>query len=42
MKKFLILVTLIAVSSVLTGCETIAGLGKDLENAGEAITDAAR
>ena len=42
MKKLFLLLTLFAVTIVLTGCETLAGIGKDLENAGTAITDAAQ
>lgn len=40
----LLLSTLVMVSlgTVVSGCSTIEGAGKDLEKAGEAIRDAAR
>jgi predicted small secreted protein len=37
MKKLAILVLLAA---LLGGCETVKGVGRDIENAGEAIDDA--
>ena len=42
MKKLILVVTVLALSTVLTGCQTISGFGKDLQNAGSAITDAAK
>lgn len=32
----------VAVSAILTGCNTIAGAGKDIERGGQAIRDAAK
>jgi|LGVE01.1.fsa_nt_gb predicted small secreted protein len=37
MKKWAVL--LILISLALSGCNTMAGVGKDLEKAGEAIQD---
>jgi predicted small secreted protein len=37
MKKLAVLVLLAA---LLGGCETVKGVGRDIENAGEAIDDA--
>jgi predicted small secreted protein len=39
MKKFALLI--IAASIALTGCNTIAGAGKDIQRGGQAITNAA-
>lgn len=37
----LMFLSLAAVSLTLTGCETLDGAGRDIENAGEAVQDAA-
>jgi len=37
-----ILVTLIATLLLLAGCNTIAGMGKDISNAGDSIENAAK
>jgi len=34
-------VTLFVIVAVPTGCNTVAGVGKDIEKAGEAVQDAA-
>ncbi|MCD4687734.1 MAG: entericidin A/B family lipoprotein [Desulfuromonadaceae bacterium] len=39
MKKWAVLLLLIGLA--LSGCNTMAGVGKDLEKAGEAIQDSA-
>lgn len=39
MKKWAVLLLLISLA--LSGCNTMAGVGKDLEKAGEAIQDSA-
>ncbi|OEU56364.1 MAG: entericidin EcnAB [Desulfuromonadales bacterium C00003096] len=39
MKKWAVLLLLISLA--LSGCNTMAGMGKDLEKAGEAIQDSA-
>jgi len=40
--KFLLLAaSLVAVFSIPAGCETMEGAGQDVENAGEAVEDAA-
>lgn len=39
MKKWIVL--LLLASLALSGCNTLAGVGKDLERAGEAIQDSA-
>lgn len=41
-KKFLtVLAALLLSSSMLTACNTVEGAGRDVENAGEAVQDAA-
>lgn len=40
MKKMTVLLLLISLA--LTGCNTLAGVGKDLERAGEAIQESAK
>lgn len=40
MKK--LIVCLLAGLAVLTGCNTVAGVGKDMQRAGEAVEDAAK
>jgi predicted small secreted protein len=39
MKKIIAL-TLIAATLILTGCNTIAGVGKDMQKAGQAVQGA--
>ena len=39
MKKWAVMLLLISLA--LSGCNTLAGIGKDLEKAGEAIQDSA-
>jgi predicted small secreted protein len=41
MKKVVYMLTLIASLAVFTGCETIKGMGKDVQKAGDAIEKAA-
>lgn len=41
-KKFFAVVSLAAVLCSLTACNTVSGIGKDLERAGEATSDTAR
>ena len=41
MKKVLIALLTVGFLTVLTGCETMKGLGKDIQKAGEAIEDTA-
>ena len=42
MKNLLATITLIFVTGVLAGCNTIQGAGKDTERGGEKIQDTAR
>lgn len=42
MKNLLAAITLIFVTGVLAGCNTIQGAGKDIERGGEKIQDTAR
>ncbi len=37
MKKALILAALIAMSAAISGCNTVDGMGRDIEKAGESI-----
>ncbi|MEN8214436.1 MAG: entericidin A/B family lipoprotein [Pseudomonadota bacterium] len=37
MKKIITLLLLVAMLAIASGCETVKGVGRDLENAGEAI-----
>jgi predicted small secreted protein len=41
-KKFFAIVSLAAVLCSLTACNTVGGIGKDIERAGEATSDTAR
>lgn len=42
MKRFLIALALLGFTgSMLTGCNTVEGVGKDVQKAGEAVEDAA-
>jgi len=40
MKKLVLMMMCICFVSVLTGCETIKGLGQDIENTGNNVWDA--
>ena len=40
MKKFTLLVILLSLTAILTGCETFKGLAQDIENTGRNIKDA--
>jgi entericidin B len=42
MKKFAIVLFAIVSASVLLGCNTVHGLGKDIEKGGQAIERAAK
>ena len=39
MKKFILCLALFTFSASLSACETVKGVGKDLENAGEKIQE---
>jgi len=41
-KSFLAILALIGVFGSLAGCNTVDGMGRDLERAGEATSDTAR
>lgn len=41
MKKFFVVLLTVGFVTALTGCETMKGLGKDIQKAGEAIEDTA-
>ncbi|ANN66433.1 MULTISPECIES: entericidin A/B family lipoprotein [Bordetella] len=41
MRSKMMLTTLVVFAMVLAGCNTVAGAGKDLQRAGNAITNAA-
>ena len=40
-KKMILALVLVALTSALVGCNTIRGAGRDISAAGEAITEAA-
>ena len=40
-KTFLLLTALIIATAGLSACNTVGGAGQDIENAGEAVQDAA-
>ena len=42
MKKVITLILLVASVGVFAGCNTVTGVGKDVERAGEKVQDAAR
>ncbi|HTL48303.1 MAG TPA: entericidin A/B family lipoprotein [Verrucomicrobiae bacterium] len=42
MKNFVALAMILVLLGVATGCETMHGAGKDIENAGETIQDGSR
>jgi predicted small secreted protein len=42
MKKAISSLALLAVFALLAGCNTVAGVGKDLQKAGDAIEGAAK
>jgi len=39
--KIIIMLLLVAMSAVFSGCETMKGIGKDVQTAGEALEKAA-
>ena len=41
MKKIITILTIVAISMVAGGCETVKGVGKDVEKAGKAIKKSA-
>lgn len=41
MKKFASIVLLVSIAISLSACNTMAGIGKDVEKAGEVVQDAA-
>lgn len=41
MRKLLVPVALVAVALVVTGCNTVAGVGRDVSAAGRAVTSTA-
>lgn len=41
MKKVVMVMLVVFSLTVLSGCNTMRGLGKDIQNAGEALEDAA-
>ncbi|TNF54512.1 entericidin A/B family lipoprotein [bacterium] len=41
MKKFVLLILILFAMSIAAGCHTMQGLGKDIQEAGEALEDAA-
>jgi entericidin B len=41
MRSKMMLTTLVVFAMVLTGCNTVAGAGKDIQRAGNAISNAA-
>lgn len=40
-KKVVLLFVLMGLTAALVGCNTVAGIGRDIAEAGEAITEAA-
>ena len=42
MRRFVVIVLLLAPVTLLLGCETIKGAGRDITKAGEAIEEAVR
>jgi predicted small secreted protein len=40
-KKAVLLFVLMGLSAALVGCQTVAGIGRDISTAGELITEAA-
>ncbi|MBK8401700.1 MAG: entericidin A/B family lipoprotein [Propionivibrio sp.] len=42
MKKIVFIFTFIVTSTVLTACNTVQGVGKDIEKGGQAIEKAAK
>jgi predicted small secreted protein len=42
MKKVISSLALLAVVAVFAGCNTVAGVGKDIQKAGDVIEDAAK
>lgn len=41
-KKIMAMVMVVGFAGVLTGCNTFAGAGEDIQRGGEAVEDAAR
>jgi predicted small secreted protein len=41
MKKFIVLILIFFTMSIAAGCNTMQGLGKDIQEAGEVLEDAA-
>lgn len=41
MKKTALIVLIVFCMAILTGCNTMQGLGKDIKSAGESLEDAA-
>lgn len=41
MKSFVLLILILFTMSIAAGCNTMQGLGKDIQEAGEALEDAA-
>jgi entericidin A len=41
MKRFMVVIALMFAAGVMTGCNTVAGAGKDIERGGEKIQDKA-
>jgi predicted small secreted protein len=41
MKKYLILSALVALNLVITACNTMEGMGQDIQNGGQNLEDAA-
>ncbi|MFT4257189.1 MAG: entericidin A/B family lipoprotein [Pseudoxanthomonas sp.] len=41
-RAFALIVILLAASALLAGCNTVAGVGKDVQKAGEKVEDAAK
>jgi|PersoiStandDraft_1058852.scaffolds.fasta_scaffold389637_1 predicted small secreted protein len=42
MKKLTVLLAILAASSLLSACNTIAGVGKDVQKVGQAVEGAGR
>ena len=42
MKKFLILFSLIAFTTALSGCNTVQGFGQDVQSGGKALSSSAK
>ena len=42
MKRVIVLSLVLGLLTVVTGCETVKGVGKDITNAGEAMEEAVK